>query len=135
MAQSWNEFIRMQREALSAFVAGDAEPYRALWSREADVSIFGAFGGREVGWADVGARLRWAAGHSGPDWVFSDETLAEVVGADIGVRVSFERNRSRDARGGELLRERRVTHVARLEAGHWHIVHLHADPLVEKRAP
>lgn len=47
--------------ATTRFVMGDAEPFKALWSHEADVSIMGGWGAYEVGWTEVGPRLEWAA--------------------------------------------------------------------------
>ena len=47
--------------ALPPFGHGDAAPYAALWSHGDDVTIFGAFGAYERGWAAVSARLAWAA--------------------------------------------------------------------------
>jgi len=49
------------REALAAaaaaFVRGNAEPLKALFSHRDDVTILGAFGGFEQGWDLVGPRL------------------------------------------------------------------------------
>jgi hypothetical protein len=53
------------REALAAaaaaFVRGNAEPLKALFSHRDDVTILGAFGGFEQGWDLVGPRLDWAS--------------------------------------------------------------------------
>jgi hypothetical protein len=37
--------------------------------------------------------------------------------------------------GAPIIRERRVTTVARREAGQWRIVHYRGDPMLEKKAP
>jgi hypothetical protein len=57
----WDDFIAYLLDGLRRFVEGDAEPYKRLWSRRDDVTIFGGSGGYEQGWANVGPRLDWAA--------------------------------------------------------------------------
>jgi hypothetical protein len=135
MKESWSDFVRAQRDAITVFVKGNSGPYKDLWSHAADVSILGAFGGYEVGWSVVGARLDWAAAQYHGGWTFADETIAEGMSGEMGFRVSLERMRGRGANGAEVVRERRVTHVVRLESGRWRIVHHHSDPLLLKQAP
>lgn len=53
--------MSMLAAAQADFVRGDAAAFKDLWSRRDDVTILGAFGGYEQGWAAVGARLDWAA--------------------------------------------------------------------------
>ena len=45
----WDEFTGQLLEALRRFVQGDAEPYKSLWSRADDVTIFGGWGAYEQG--------------------------------------------------------------------------------------
>jgi hypothetical protein len=135
MAERWNEFMRALHDAIGAFVQGDPEPYKALWSHADDVSILGGFGGHEIGWSVVGERLEWAATHYSPSWSFVEETIAEIVGTDMGMRVAFQTISGRTASGDAITRERRVTYVARLEQGGWRVVHQHSDPLLAKLAP
>jgi ketosteroid isomerase-like protein len=132
MDDGWNDFVQRTRDATVAFVHGDAQPYKALWSHADDVSIMGGFGGHEEGWTAVGARLDWAASHYGVGWTVEEETLVAVVGDGIAMRVSLEHNRRRAADGSEEVRERRVTHVARRERDGWRIVHHHSDPLLAR---
>ena len=47
--------------ALDVFVTGDAGPYKDLWAHRTDVSLMGAFGGRNVGWTQINPRLDLAA--------------------------------------------------------------------------
>jgi len=42
--------------AQDAFQRGDAEPIKALWSHAEDVTLFGALGGHERGWAAIASR-------------------------------------------------------------------------------
>ena len=60
----WDEFTGQLLDALRRFVQGDAEPYKSLWSRAGDVTIFGGWGAYEQGWAAVEPRLEWDGGGS-----------------------------------------------------------------------
>lgn len=48
-------------EALRAMGAGDPAPYAALWHRDADVTLFGAWGPIELGHDAVTATFAWVA--------------------------------------------------------------------------
>lgn len=114
------------------FVTGDAEAFKALWSHQPDVTIMGGWGAYEVGWAQVGPRLEWAAGrYKGGTWSY--ELLAAGHSGDQLYTVGIERSEAllegQEAPGRSELR---VTHVLRREDGHWKIVHRHADPILTK---
>jgi len=55
---------RGQREqsAEAAIYLGDPEPFKALWSRGDDISLFGAFGPCKKGWHQVSKTVDWVAG-------------------------------------------------------------------------
>jgi ketosteroid isomerase-like protein len=115
----------------SAFGSGDASPFAALWSQRDDVTIFGAFGAYERGWADVDPRLAWAARRIAGSQTTQTtyEPLAAGMSGDLGYAVGLERSEVRllgqdDTRPGVL----RVTHLFRREDGAWRIIHRHADP-------
>ena len=122
----------------AAFGAGDAAPFAALWSRADDVTIFGALGAYERGWAAVRPRLDWAASRmfGGGGQPTRYEPLAAGSSGDLGYAVGLERFHARLAgqdatRAGVL----RVTHLFRREGGAWRIIHRHADPIAAKTAP
>jgi hypothetical protein len=54
---NWDDFRERCQAALAELVEGRPEPFKELWSQDADVSIMGAFGAYEKGWAEVGPRL------------------------------------------------------------------------------
>lgn len=60
-ATSLDQAVHRVTAACASFVNGDAEPFKALWSHSADVTIFGGYGSVERGWDRVGPRLDWAA--------------------------------------------------------------------------
>jgi len=134
MNDSWNEFAHELHAALDGFVRGDAGPFKALWSHGEDVSILGALGGSERGWAQVGPRLDWAASQYREGRYERRETITEFVGADLACAVEIERIRCRAPDSGDVVvREVRMTRVFRLEHGRWRVAHQHGDPLVAKR--
>ena len=126
----WADFHADLRQALEAFAAGDARPYKQCWTTIGDCTVFGAFGGVIRGPAEVRLRLDWAASqyHQGRYTVY--EVLAEHACQDMGCIVALERVESSDDSGNTITRERRLTHVARREPEGWRIVHQHSDPLV-----
>jgi hypothetical protein len=69
-------------DALRRFVEGDAEPYKRLWSRRDDVTIFGGWGASEQGWAEVGPRIDWAASRYSKGWL-DQENLHQGMDGDI----------------------------------------------------
>jgi ketosteroid isomerase-like protein len=133
--ESWNALNQELRAALDAFVAGDADPYKRLWSHRDDVSIFGAFGGCLRGWNAIAERLDWAASqyHEG---VYGEFTLiAEGVTPDLAYSVWTEKITSMAPDGSAIVRERRGTQIYRMEGRTWRIVHQHSDPLVRVDPP
>lgn len=123
------------RAALDAFVGGDAEPYKSLWSQSDDVSLMGAFGGRVLGWSAVAARLEQAANQYQTGKYEEFQVLAAGAGTDLAYMVWLEAISCEGPDGKRVTRRRRATQVFRLESGDWRIVHQHSDPLVEVELP
>lgn len=96
----------------------------ALWSRGDDVSTMNARGGCERGWAAVRERWTWWAGQGIPMEAGRIEHLADAVAAGMACTVALEHHATRTLR---------VTHVYRLEGGHWRLVHRYADPLAARQ--
>ena len=134
---SFRPFLRQWEEAQGRFINGDPTLWKRKASHEADVTIFGAFGGRERGWAEVGPRNDWASSHfkkSGATQTI--DYLSVVQSGDLAVTVSVERQSARLRDQSELTaRSLRVTQVFRREGGEWKLLHRHADPLVERVRP
>src|SRR4051812_24958411 len=85
-----HELINKVERAINQFVNGDAEPYKACWLRDTEVSIFGGRGAHEWGWEQVSARLDWAASGFRSGWT-EQEVLASGFGLEFGYTVSLER--------------------------------------------
>jgi ketosteroid isomerase-like protein len=126
------ELVDRTTAALIRLVAGDPEPFKALYSHEPDVTVFGGFGAYERGWDQVGQNIEFAAsrfrgGH------LAIEPLAVGSSGDLAYMVWIERGQvrveGRDEPGSLLVR---VTHIFRREDGAWKLIHRHGDPIVEK---
>src|SRR5687768_10428356 len=127
-------FLAQWESAQSRFINGDPSLWKQNSSQGDDASIFGAFGGSEKGWKEVGARYEWASAQ------FEDsgakqkiEYLSTEVSGDVAFTVSIERQVARIVGQKEATpRSLRVTQVFRKEGGLWKLLHRHADPLVER---
>ncbi|MGI8824261.1 MAG: YybH family protein [Chloroflexota bacterium] len=126
------EIVDQTVAALNSLVAGAYEPFKALYSHEPDVTVFGGFGAYERGWEQVGQNIeaatsRFRGGH------LEIERLAIGMSGDLAYTVWIERGtvrvEGRDEPGALVVR---VTHVFRREEGAWKLIHRHGDPIVEK---
>ncbi|HEX2805188.1 MAG TPA: nuclear transport factor 2 family protein [Kineosporiaceae bacterium] len=121
--------------AAGDFAGGDPQPYRSLWARDVDVTIFGAWGAHEQGWQQVGRRLDWAAARFASGGT-QQEILSMGSSGDLGYTVALERGQVRLA--GESVAAPmllRVTHLYRRVGREWKIIHRHADAVTDKIAP
>jgi ketosteroid isomerase-like protein len=128
----WDAAMTELAAAQRDFMNGDATSLQALYSHCDDVTVVGGFGGVELGWAEVGPRLAWAASHfRGGE--YSQQNISMTVGQDVAFLVCLERW-ARDPYDGQPLpmMELRVTQTFRLEGERWRLVHRHADELVQK---
>ena len=112
-------------EAIAAQLQGDSEPFKALWSHKPDVMIFGAQGGMEKGWPEVGHRLDWVTGRVRAR-LTRLENVSTVMQGTMAMTADFEHMiRSLDSR--EFERTLRVTQAYRFEDSAWKIFYRHGD--------
>lgn len=136
--QSFRAFVPQWEAAQSGFINGDPTLWKRKASHREDATIFGAFGGREKGWKEVGERYDWASSqfkHSGASQKI--EYLNTGVSGDLAFTVTIERQEQVRMGGREQPAPRalRVTQLFRREDGAWKLLHRHADPLVERLRP
>lgn len=134
MDDAWKRMRARYEDAYRAMLRGDPEPFKALWSHEHDISLFGALGGKEQGWAEIRPRYDWVS-----KAVIAEgtriENLHTQISGDVAVAVDLE-HMIRHVDGQRIPRTLRVTHCYRKEDGEWKIFHRHGDELrpVERRA-
>jgi hypothetical protein len=110
--------------------------YKALWSREDDVSLAGGFGGAfELGWANVEKRLDWA-GAQFREGRSEVRRISFSASGDLGYVVQAEHIKfTATSSNAAAERTYRVTLLFRREDGQWRIIHRHADVQTSKAAP
>jgi ketosteroid isomerase-like protein len=134
---SFDRFLREFENGIRRFINGDAALWKANASHGDDVTIMGAWGAHESGWASAAARYDWAASRfaeSGAVPTF--EYLASGISGDLAYTVAVERSAAL-VKGEQTPASMplRVTHIYRKEDGAWKMIHRHADPLIDKTAP
>lgn len=135
---SLKAFLPQWEEAQSRFINGNPTLWKQNASHRNDATVLGAFGGYEKGWDEVGPRYYWASSQfkeSGAK--IKVEYLNTGVSGDLAFTVAIERQEEVRLGNEEIPAPRalRVTQVFRKEGGVWKLLHRHADPLIEKKAP
>ena len=118
-----------------ALHGGDLEPRLALWTRADPVTLFGAWGPCESGWADVSRTFDWVASRFSDCKAYELELVAAGVSGDLAYTVGYEHSTSSVDGGPAVPNTLRVTHVYRRENGEWRIVHRHGDHLPVDQRP
>jgi len=128
--------IEENHRALDAFLRGDAEPLKALYSQRDDATIANPFGPPARGWTRVAPTLEHAASYYRDGYATGFERISEYAALDLAYTVEIERYRSKVAGSAEAAPVVvRVTTIFRLEEDGWKIVHRHADPITSSRTP
>jgi hypothetical protein len=129
------EALALANRANDELIEGRGALLRECFSHREDITLFGGFGGHEVGWSQIGPRLQWVA-RSFAGGRCAYEVIASTASDEVGFAVQFERGVARiTGRAEPLELNFRVTMAFRWEEGAWKLVHRHADHLVEKQRP
>ena len=128
------KFIEQDHAALSAFVRGDPEPLKSLYSRHDDVVIANPFGPPARGWEKAAETMERAATNYRDGEVVGFERISEFANETLGFIIEIERYRSKVG-GSESLTPLalRVTTIFRREDNGWRVVLRHADPITSSR--
>jgi len=130
LAQVVEEYHR----ALDAFVNGDPEPAKMLFSRRDDVTLANPFGPPARGWNQVETTIDRAASQFREGEPVRYERISEYATADLAYSVVIERTRAKAGSADEIQPvSLRVTTIFRREDHEWRIVHRHADPITTRR--
>lgn len=122
--------IEQLHTAIGRAAEGDPSAIQALYSHAGDVTAFYGWGGYERGWDAVRERWNWAAAQFAGGTV-AYQNLTTVVTPEMAYTTDVETFRVSlaGAAGGPVEWSNRVTHIFRLEAGGWRLVHRHANRL------
>ena len=128
--QDFEAAVASLQKANQEFAAGNAAPFKALWSRRNDVTFLGSSGETEMmGWELIETRLDLDSKKMKSGSSYSYENISKEIGADMAYLFQTEHYRRADGKGIDL----KVTVLFRKEAEGWKIIHRHADNLVVGR--
>ena len=129
-----DEVIERYHLALGAFMRGDHEPAKRLFSERDDVTLGNPFGPFARGSAQVVEAMARAAANYRDGDASDFDTLSKHVAGDLAYLVEVERLRSKVGSRDDLVPvDLRVTTIFRRETDGWRIVHRHADPITTAR--
>jgi ketosteroid isomerase-like protein len=115
---------------------GNAEVYKALYSRRGDVTLANPFGPPARGWSEVSATLDRAASNYRDGEVVGFQNVSTVITSELAYTVEVESYRARVGGAADITPVAvRVTTVFRREDGAWKVTHRHADRITTPRPP
>lgn len=127
--------IEQSHQAVDAFVKGDSEPLKALYSHEADASIANPFGPPAVGWRAAAETMDRAATNYRDGRATGFERITEYATPGLAYVVEIEQLEARLGGRVEMVEfTLRVTTILRPEGASWKIIHRHADPITSARS-
>lgn len=136
LASDLAQVIEQYHQTLDAFVKGDPEPLKALYSRHDDVTIANPFGPAARGWARAAATMERAALNYREGVTVGFERVSAYATGDLAYTVEIERFRAKVGGASDLTPlALRVTTIFRREDTAWRVVHRHADPITTPRPP
>jgi ketosteroid isomerase-like protein len=126
--------IQQMRAATVGFINGKTEAWKEMCSHRDDATLFGGWGGYEMGWEELGPRDDWAAARfAGGEMEF--EEIARYASADLACTIHFERMKVRLTGDDAIVPVNlRVTHIYRREEDGWKLINRHADNIVTIQA-
>jgi len=131
--------------AMADVANGDVRAIKALYSHSAEATSFYGWGGWEKGWDAVSTRWDWA-GQQFKGGTVSYQNVTTVVAPELFYVTDIETFRMHamdgmdgmdgmGGMGGATGWSNRVTHIFRLEAGEWRLLHRHGNRLEDQYKP
>jgi len=134
MPSDLDEFKRQYRRSLEAFIQGDPEPQKALWSRGDDVTLANPLGPPAKGIDRVFEAMDGAAAmvRDGTDLTF--DVVSSYETEDLAFEFGLQGGAMRLGNSPDMVRASlRVTTIFRREDDEWKLLHRHADPITDPR--
>ena len=135
MTSDLNKLRDQYHQSLAAFIQGDPDVQKPLWSRRDDVTLANPLGPPEKGFDAVWQAADRAALQISEGEGYTFDTITWVETADLAYEVGIEHSRAKLGGAAEKVPiSLRVTTVFRREDDGWKIVHRHADPITTPRS-
>jgi ketosteroid isomerase-like protein len=134
MTSDLNELRDKYHQSVAAFIQGNPDVQKPLWSRRDDVTLANPLGLPAKGFDGVCGVLDRSARLISDGEGYTFDTITWVETADLAYEVGMEHNRAKLAGASEKVPiNLRVTTVFRREDDGWKIVHRHADAITDAR--
>ena len=128
------QFVEQYHRTIDAFVRGDVEPQKPLWSRGDDAILASPLAPPARGWDEIWQAAERAAAQVREGEPGTYERLAGYATAELAYIHEIQRTRAKFGGAAELAPAAlRVTTIFRREDGEWRIVVRHADPITAPR--
>jgi ketosteroid isomerase-like protein len=122
-------------ESVVAFIDGDADAQKPLWSQREDVTLANPLGPPVKGYQAVCQAMDAAATQVGEGDGYTFDLTSLVETADLAYEIGVETAQVRLGRSSEKAAlSLRVTTIFRREDDSWKIVHRHADTTTAPRS-
>jgi ketosteroid isomerase-like protein len=129
-----DEVREQYHRAVEAFINGDPEPQKKLWSKRDDVTLANPLGPPVRGWDAVREALERAASQLRDGEALTVECISRYATTDLAYEIEIERARVRVGGADEAAPVAlRATTVFRREDDGWKVVHRHADAIAGPR--
>ena len=129
-----DEFRERYRGSLEAFIKGDAEPQKSLWSRADDVTLANPLGPPAKGLEQVIQAMERAVAAVREGEGLTYDVVSSYETSDLAYDVALQGGRMKLGDSPELVQVTlRVTSIFRREEDGWKLVHGHADPITQGR--
>jgi ketosteroid isomerase-like protein len=130
-----DELKQQYRRSLEAFIQGNPEPQKALWSRADDVTLANPLGPPAKGMQRVFDAMDRAAAmtRDGADLTF--DVVSSYETADLAYEFGLQGGAMRLGDSPDMVHvSLRVTTIFRREDDGWKLLHRHADPITDRRS-
>ncbi len=127
--EALDHVIERYHSALDAFLKGEPEPMKRMFSHAADVVLANPFGPAGQGWVAASQRLDYACSRFSNGTLDGADRLASYLADDLATIFEVERGTVSVGGGPVTGWVLRTTTTFRREDGAWKVVHRHADPI------
>lgn len=134
--QDFKTFMKERQQVAAAYVSGDAGPLGRIVAQQSPASFMSPGGGVVKGTQAVWSRYEKDAGRFEPGSTTELEIIDMAAGDTVAYWTGIQQAQARMKGQAEAVANKlRVTEVFRREGDSWKLVHRHADPLTDAKAP